>query len=107
MSGGWQGSDRKSRLPANWTALRLRVLRRDDYRCQHRDAPGAPKCAVRGSDVDHIVPGDNHHLDNLQTLCSAHHAAKSSAEGVAARRPRQRDPEPHPGLIALPPKELT
>jgi 5-methylcytosine-specific restriction protein A len=105
VAGGWQGSDRKSRLPSNWTELRLRVLRRDGYRCQHRDAPGAPPCGVRGSDVDHKTPGDNHSMSNLQTLCTAHHRAKSSREGVEARRSRFRDPEPHPGLIASPPKD--
>ena len=29
MSGGWQNSDRKSRLPSNWATIRRKVLARD------------------------------------------------------------------------------
>lgn len=97
----WDGSDRKSRLPADWERRRMRVLRRDAYRCQARDSTGA-LCGARGSDVDHVIRGDDHDEDNLQTLCRWHHSRKSSAEGNAARRPRlvrEREPERHPGLL--------
>lgn len=94
-------SARASRLPADWTARRVRVLRRDGYRCQARDSTGA-RCGEPANQVDHILPGDDHDLDNLQSLCRWHHARKSSAEGAAARRPRvtrTRAPEAHPGLL--------
>lgn len=95
----WDGSDRRSRLPDDWPLRRIRVLRRDGYRCQHRDSAGV-KCGEPANQVDHIVRGDNHDESNLQALCRFHHARKSSAEGAAARRPkptRRREPEKHPG----------
>lgn len=97
----WENSDRKARLPRDWSTRRVRVLRRDGYKCQARDSTGA-LCAAPANQVDHVEHGDNHDLSNLQALCRWHHARKSSREGVAARRPRQgqaRPPEPHPGLL--------
>ncbi|MGN6557737.1 MAG: HNH endonuclease [Solirubrobacterales bacterium] len=73
------------------------MLRRDGYRCQHRDATGA-LCGAWANQVDHIERGDDHDESNLQALCRAHHARKSSAEGNAAQPRRRRPPEPHPGL---------
>ena len=98
---GWETSDRKSRLPSDWPVRRVRVLRRDGYRCQARDSMGV-KCNAPANQVDHIIPNDDDDYDNLQALCRWHHARKSSHEGVAARKPRSsryRDPESHPGLI--------
>jgi 5-methylcytosine-specific restriction protein A len=99
----WEGtSDRKDRLPSDWSSRRMRVLRRDGYKCQARDSLGV-LCGEPANQVDHIVHGDNHDYDNLQSLCRWHHARKSSSEGHAARRPRPtqyREPEPHPGMIA-------
>ncbi|WP_410648175.1 HNH endonuclease [Amycolatopsis sp. cmx-4-54] len=91
----WSGSDRAARLPRTWPTIRRRVLRRD------------PTCRVCWSapstEVDHIVPGDDHRENNLQGICSPCHASKSGQEGgraAAARRPSaRRPPEPHPGLI--------
>ncbi len=96
----WDTSDRKSRLPDDWNTRRMRVLRRDGYRCQARDSLGY-LCGQPANQCDHIVAGDNHELDNLQALCRWHHARKSSQEGNAAhpRRPSQRrPPEKHPAL---------
>lgn len=98
MAGGWQHSDRKSRLPHDWAQRRIRVLRRDGYRCQHRDEVGI-LCGAWANQVDHVERGDDHDEANLQALCRDHHAAKSSAEGVAAQPRRRRPPEPHPGLL--------
>lgn len=95
-------SDRGARLPSDWSTRRVRVLRRDGYRCQARDSTGV-LCGKPANQVDHIVHGDDHELANLQALCRWHHARKSSAEGVAARRPRAsrtRAPEPHPGMAS-------
>ena len=96
----WDTSDRAERLPDNWQALRTIVLSRAAGRCEARQRNGQ-RCRDRATDVDHIDPGDNHQLDNLQALCAWHHARKSSAEGNAARRrhTNKRPPEPHPGLI--------
>ena len=98
---GWEGSDRKSRLPPNWGRLRLRVLRRDAYKCQWRDVYTGEKCLAPANQVDHVIPGDDHREENLQSLCAHHHGKKSSQEGNAAkaRFPNKRPPERHPGLI--------
>ena len=59
-----------------WKATRLRVLARDEYRCQ--------MCGKAGMlEVDHIVPlhrdpkQDYYKLENLQTLCRSCHIKKS------------------------------
>lgn len=97
---GWESSDRKAELPSDWTTRRVRVLRRDGYRCQAVDSVGV-MCGAHANQVDHIKPGPDHSLENLQALCRWHHARKSAGEGVAARRPRarqSRDPEVHPAF---------
>ena len=95
----WEGSDRRSRLPADWQARRLRVLRRDRYACQHRD-PAGRKCNAPANEVDHIERGDDHRDTNLQALCRKHHGEKTAAEGHAAwaakRIPTRRPEEVHP-----------
>lgn len=79
---GWRGSTRRRRLPGNWRTLREIVIERADGRCEHIDMY-ANRCWQAGTDVDHIIPSDDHSLDNLQLLCRRHHAAKSGREGRA------------------------
>ena len=73
-----QGRD----LPPNWQAIRRRILHRD------------PICRVCGerpsTQVDHVVPGDDHRDSNLQGICDPCHATKSSEEGNRAHRDRHR-----------------
>ncbi|PPG39455.1 HNH endonuclease [Pseudoclavibacter sp. RFBA6] len=100
-SHGWHTSTRRDELPADWQSRRVRVLRRDGYRCRAADSTGAV-CGAPANQVDHIERGSDHSHDNLQSLCRWHHARKSSAEGAAARRPRltqARAAERHPGLV--------
>lgn len=100
----WDTSDRKERLPSDWSTRRIRVLRRDGYRCQARDSMNN-QCGAPANQVDHIQHGDDHSYENLQALCRWHHAHKSSEEGHAAMKPRptqRRAPEPHPGEISPP-----
>ncbi len=98
MAGGWVSSERV--LPPGWQRLRLRILRRDGYRCQMR-LPSGAVCGEMASDVDHIVPGGDHRPENLRALCRECHARKSSAEGNAARQRRRRPSEGHPGGCAV------
>ncbi|GAA3751036.1 HNH endonuclease signature motif containing protein [Micromonospora maritima] len=98
MSGKWSSSTRRSRLPSNWQQLRADVRERAGGRCEFI-GDDARRCREAGRDCDHIVPGDNHDLSNLQWLCPGHHSKKSAQEGAAAR-PRERRPaEKHPGLL--------
>ena len=96
---GWETSNRKERLPADWQARRLRILRRDRYACQARNASGV-KCNAPAREVDHVIAGDDHSPSNLRAICTPCHARKSSREGheawMAKRIPVRRPPEPHP-----------
>jgi 5-methylcytosine-specific restriction endonuclease McrA len=59
---------------------RGRVMRRDDYLCQHCLADGR---VTVGVEVDHIVPlhlGGGDYDSNKQLLCVECHRAKSEAE---------------------------
>lgn len=82
---GWQGSDRRSRLPKNWQALRRRVARRDGEVCQVPLPYGGEVCGKPYDDIDHIVPGDDHSPENLRAICSRHHNRKTQQEAAAGR----------------------
>lgn len=97
MSGGWAGSDRKSRLPSGWAKIRDRILERDKT---------CVLCGVRPSQFcDHIIAkADDHSDTGLQGLCGPCHDQKSAREGAAAakakgRPSRTRPREQHPGLL--------
>ena len=105
MTGGWSGSARRDALPKDWSARRARVLRRDGYRCT--EVMRGERCSQVATDVDHVVPhylGGTDDLDNLTSLCTGHHAAKSSGEGNAAKAARvaaAKRPRPmHPGRLS-------
>ena len=101
MSGQWKGSTRRSRLPPNWPELRAAAFKRDGWRCTVVEA--GRRCVVLATDCDHVVPNDDHSLLNLTSLCSGHHANKSSREGNAAKAARKaailRPREQHPGML--------
>ena len=74
----WKRHSARITRSRRWAALRLQALRRDDFKCV--------TCGARGRlEVDHIKPVRTHPglawvLDNLQTLCSQHHTAKTRIE---------------------------
>lgn len=78
----WEGSTRRSRLPADWEKRRIVVLERD------------PICRICGENLstvcDHIEPGDDHSFENLQGICSPCDRRKSSREGNEAKRAARR-----------------
>lgn len=94
----WSTSDRLDRLPPWWSKFTEKFLR-ENPTCAIKDEG----CQVQATEVDHIIPGDDHSLKNLQPACERCHAKKSSREGNAAkarmralrRRPRDR----HPGEL--------
>lgn len=96
----WSTSNRGDRLPRNWRRIRAIVLERAGYRCEWIRVDTGERCTEVATDVDHILAGDNHSLNNLQALCRYHHAKKSSREGAAAasrkRIRRVREAEQHP-----------
>lgn len=103
---------RTAPLPANWKALRERVLFRDGRRCQGEGDGIGRVCGAEATDVDHVVPasqGGTDDLDNLQSLCRWHHRRKTGHEGgtaaAAANPSRVRRPERHPGLAPDDPRQ--
>lgn len=107
MPGGWKGSDRRERLPADWPTRRAFVLERDGYRCTHIRADTGTRCPDPATDADHIEAGDDHSYANLAAKCDYHHKHKTAREGNAARalsqaqrRELERRPvRKHPGLL--------
>lgn len=77
----WGSSGRRRRLPPDWPAIQHAVLERDEHRCQLQ----YDGCTGLASHADHITPGDDHRMANLQAACSHCHAIKSSREGNTAR----------------------
>lgn len=101
---GWDNSDRKERLPPNWyTEIVPFVKKRDGGRCTWVLSKSKLRCPRPGTDVDHRIPGDDHHYENLQLLCAHHHGKKTAFEAHAAKRKkkasRYRAPEEHPGRV--------
>ena len=70
----WTG-ERKARLPNNGPQIRRQILQRDEGICHVCRLPGA-------DEVDHVVAGDNHAVENLAAIhddpC---HRAKSARKG--------------------------
>jgi 5-methylcytosine-specific restriction protein A len=63
-----------------WQKLREQILKRDSYLCKHCLEDGR---VTQGKEVDHKLPksqGGTDSHDNLQTLCTAHHKAKTAHE---------------------------
>jgi 5-methylcytosine-specific restriction protein A len=89
----WQGHPRTT--TPQWRTTRRQALDRDGHRCV--------MCGQPSNITDHIVnyaAGGTDDVDNLQTLCTTHHQAKTQAEATAARwrHKATRDAETHPGL---------
>lgn len=97
---GWEGSDRRDRLPSDWPKLRATRLKIDGHRCCWR-LPSGKRCPRPATDVDHRVAGDDHSMSNLQSLCGAHHLKKTAVDARKAKTARRnkgkRAPEKHPG----------
>ena len=98
----WQTSNRRYRLPADW-ARRIAIVRaRAHGRCQaDHHASG---CDGIGTDCDHINPGDDNSLDNLQWLSHECHKAKTARESAQRnheyKHEREHPVETNPGSLA-------
>lgn len=79
----WESSNRRAELPADWPTLRQQTLERDEHRCTWRTA--GRRCPDQATDVDHIGDKDDHRLENLRSLCSPHHKARTARQATAAR----------------------
>lgn len=99
---GWEGSDRKSRLPGDWAKRRAKQLAKDGHRCTWR-LPSGARCPRPATDVDHIDEKTDDH-DRLQSLCATHHATKTALAAARFKREhrqkRFRPAEDHPGTLS-------
>lgn len=71
--------------PPDWSTRRLRILRRDHFRCQF--PVNGSRCGAKGGIVDHkqrVADGGSWEPENLWTLCRAHHDEKTRAEKRSA-----------------------
>lgn len=100
----WYTSDRRARLPmahGRWARLRAIVRERAHDRCQA--SVHSPLCDGHGTDCDHIVPGDDDSLDNLQWLNHNCHKLKTQREAAARSRRdaclRRHPKESNPGSL--------
>jgi len=79
----WRESSTKRGYDAVWRRLRLFILRRDKYLCQHCLRQGVVTVAT---DVDHIIPlsrgGARLDPANLQGLCETCHNRKTAADNA-------------------------
>jgi 5-methylcytosine-specific restriction protein A len=100
MSGRWAGSTRRTRLPSNWPTIRANILRRDNHRCTL--IINGHRCTSPATEVDHRDRLAGDHPSNLRSLCTTHHAAKTSQEGNTTRWEHRmtRPAEQHPGMIS-------
>lgn len=83
----WSTSDRRERLPADWVQLRAQVFELHGRQCYVVE--DGIQCVEESSDIDHVVAGDDHSLDNLRPICRRHHRRKSSSEGWHALRKKK------------------
>ena len=104
VSVAWDEKYGARRLPASreWQRIRQAVAKRAGYQCESLMRDGS-RCTFVGAECDHIADRNDHSMQNLQWLCSWHHAMKTKREaraGVMAARARNMPREPkHPGLI--------
>jgi 5-methylcytosine-specific restriction protein A len=105
LPNAWRGSTRKGRLPVDWPRLRQAVLTACSFRCQWIE--DGRRCPLPATDVDHIIAGDTHVLENLQGLCGKHHLLKTGREARALQLERKKlerlPEEQQPGIIDGPP----
>ena len=89
---GWAETERlngnanKRGYGAKWRKVRVQALRRDSYLCQVCYESGR---LTEATEVDHIVNkasgGDWYDLENLQSICSECHKAKTKEESKNGR----------------------
>ena len=95
MPAPWANSNRASRLPIGWAAIRKAVLNRDQRICYLCGGPGADT-------VDHIRPGDDHSMSNLAAVhdwAPPHcHRRKTQADAAVTRAKGRPPVRRHPGL---------
>lgn len=95
----WSTSDRRTRLPRDWSAIRRQVKARAHGLCEY--AHHVDACDGIGTDADHVRAGDDHTLNNLQWLSEPCHKHKTATETAARNHAnaqlKHKPTESHPG----------
>lgn len=71
---------------AQWSKVRDKIMRRDQWLCQTCLSNGR---LTEAKEVDHVKPlslGGTDAADNLQALCKQCHGRKTAKESAAARK---------------------
>lgn len=94
---GWANSDRRARLPRDWTKRVAATKDRAGGLCEGISLHGEPRwhvaeCDGVGTDCDHDQAGDDHALTNLRWLSRECHKHKTTAERPKRTRPPRRRP---------------
>lgn len=81
---GW--SERRD-LPADWSSIRLKVFKRDGYRCTWI-TDYDERCPSAAEECDHIGSSADHSMSNLRSLCRYHHGVRTGIQGAEAKAKR-------------------
>lgn len=85
---GWKASPRTASSARTnttvWKSNRLIALERDNYTCQTR----GPRCTIKATEVDHIIPVTNGGTDDLYNLASTCHLCHNDKTQLEARQAR-------------------
>jgi 5-methylcytosine-specific restriction enzyme A len=93
----WGVGARERTTTARHRRQRLRILERDDYRCQLR----RPGCLGVANEMDHIIAvarGGSDDDDNQQAVCHPCHVSKTDDDRAAKRALAKYPAGAHPGL---------
>lgn len=87
----WSGKTSRSREKYgwDWSKLRSRILKRDEYLCQPCQRAGKLTTAKEVDHVLNIAAGGTDSPDNLQAICTTCHRAKTQQE--ASRPPGEEE----------------
>lgn len=102
-------TNRRSELPPTkeWDKIRERVFERAGFVCQGIKEDGSgQRCTGLANQCDHIKPGNDHSLANLQALCAPCHHRKTQRASAEARNANRAAilkrfdrTEQHPGML--------
>lgn len=93
----WGTGARERTSTSRHKRQRLRILARDDYRCQLRGSG----CLGAATEMDHktaVAYGGGDDDDNQHAVCHPCHVAKTNADKSAVRALSKYPASPHPGI---------
>src|SRR5690625_3078784 len=74
----WNGSQRRSQLPSDWSTIRKRIKTRANGQCEQ--LIDGTRCPNPGTDCHHVGEPDDHRDESLQWLCRDCHNVETAKE---------------------------